>query len=507
MAKHRLVTLVIVLALVMLTAACNAAQQPQATKIPAVEPGAADQPVTLRFYFGGEKKAATDEVWEEIGQYVRSKGLNVKFDVRFIPFKEYPDKLLTMAAAGDRWDMNFDADWLNFKQMAAKGAYMDLKQLLPKYAPALYKKYEETGNLQSATLHDQVIGLPWNIKMNQRKFAGWRLDYAEKAGIDIGPDEVQTIEDVDRLLRELKKAYPEERITRTPPLSIYFIRDEWVDLGFYNLGYYLNDLDITIQPMEQQPFFIEAGEMAKAWFDDRILSRDLLISQEDGANEWRNGKVLFTITSHEWAHANPGFADPGYKQRMSLLYPDNKYVNRTQLANLVAINKHSSNPELVLQFLDMLATDQKLYDLVHYGILHKTYELVDDMAVYPEGMTTLTSNYMEWGGQWALWNTDFLKPSETYSKGFWERETEFAELPINVDSPIDSLLLSETNIRKELLEREQLIHQYARPIEFGMVDDVEASVAQYIEIQKNNNLDKIIQEIQTQVDQYMSKSR
>ncbi|RXZ83203.1 extracellular solute-binding protein [Paenibacillaceae bacterium] len=496
--------LLLLLLLILSVTACNSSSSYQGVNTNDKITDEGVQPITLKIYFGGEKKAAADEVWQAIGEYVRRKGLNVNFAVQFIPFSQYRDKMLTMAAAGDRWDMNFDADWISFKQMVAKGAYMDLQELLPKYAPNLYRKYEETGNLVSATVNGQVVGLPWNIKMTDRKFAGWRQDLVEKAGIEIKPDSIQTVEDVDWLLRQLKMAYPDERVSRIPPLSIYFVRDGWVDINFYNLGFYLDDPEVRIQAMEQQPSFLDAARMAKSWHNDRLLNRDSLISQEDGATEWRNGRIMFTITSHEWANADPGFADPSHKQAMSLLYPDRKYINRSQLANVIAINRHAMHPELVLQFLDMLETDQTLYDLVQYGILGKTYELDGEMAVYPDGISTQTSNYMEWGGQWALWNTDFLRPSVTYGEGFWERETAFASQPINVDSPLDGLLLSEEEIRLELTEREKAIQKYARPIEFGTAENVETDIAEYVELQKANGLDRILENVQRQVDAYLA---
>ncbi len=104
------------------------------------QPGSSEGEVTLKFYFGGDKKAATDEVWSKISEYVKGKGLNVKFDINFIPFGDFKDKMLVMAASGDNWDMNFDGDWLSYKQMAAKGSYMALNDLLPEHAPNLYKK-------------------------------------------------------------------------------------------------------------------------------------------------------------------------------------------------------------------------------------------------------------------------------------------------------------------------------------------------------------------------------
>ncbi|WP_028560783.1 extracellular solute-binding protein [Paenibacillus pinihumi] len=468
------------------------------------QPGSSEGEVTLKFYFGGDKKAATDEVWSKISEYVKGKGLNVKFDINFIPFGDFKDKMLVMAASGDNWDMNFDGDWLSYKQMAAKGSYMALNDLLPEHAPNLYKKYQEQGTLQAATVNGQIVGLPWTMKMNERKFAGWRSDLAKKAGIEIAPDSIQTIEDVDKLLRDLRKAYPNEKLSRSTPLSLYYIRDEWVDLNFHGLGFYLNDPKITVQAVEQQPFYMESSKLAKSWYDDKLINRDAMIDKEDGAAQWRNGKSLFTVTSHEWVFANPGFADPSFTQDMSLLYPDKKFVNRTALANVVAINRNSKNPERVLRFLDMVETDQTLYDLLQYGIEGKTYVLNGEGAEYPQGMQTTTSNYMEWGGQWAFWKPQFMRPTMTYGKDFWVKEAEFASQPMNVNSPIDGLFIAEDTMKNEIAKRDQAIEELHRPIEFGLVKDVDKAVADYVEAQKKNGLDKILTETQKQIDAFLA---
>ncbi|MCR2807055.1 extracellular solute-binding protein [Paenibacillus soyae] len=503
-----------VLILSLLLAACssgggnnNPEASPDAGNGNAPGKAAQEEEVTLKFYFGGDKKAATDEVWNEISKYVKGKGLNVKFDINFIPFGDFKDKMLVMAASGDNWDMNFDGDWLSYKQMAAKGSYMALNDLLPEHAPNLYKKYQEQGTLEAATVNGQIVGLPWTMKMNERKFAGWRADLAEKAGIDIAPDSIQTIEDIDRLLRDLKKAYPNEKLNRTSPLSIYYIRDEWVDLNFHGLGFYLNDPAIKVQPVEQQPFFLEAAKLAKVWYDDNLINRDAMIDKEDGAAQWRNGKTLFTVTSHEWANANPGFADPSYKQEMSLLYPDKKFVNRTALANVVAINRNSKYPDRVLRFLDMVETDKTLYDLLQYGIEGKTYVLNGETAEYPKGMQTTTSNYMEWGGQWAFWKPQFMRPTMTYGPDFWVKEAEFASQPNNVNSPIDGLFIAEDNMKNEIAKRDQASDELGRPIEFGIVKDVDKAVADYIEAQKKNGLDVILAETQKQIDAYLASKK
>jgi putative aldouronate transport system substrate-binding protein len=155
----------------------------------------------------------------------------------------------------------------------------------------------------------------------------------------------------------------------------------------------------------------------------------------------------------------------------------------------------------------MMETDKVLYDLVQYGIEGKTYKLNGDVAEYPDGMQFTTSNYMEWGGQWAFWKPQFMRPNQTYPKDFWLKEAEFASIPVNVNSPVDGLFIAEDNIKNEVAKRDQAYEEFGKPIEFGVVKDVEGSVADYIEKQKSNGLDKIIAEAQKQIDAYLAAQK
>jgi putative aldouronate transport system substrate-binding protein len=170
--------------------------------------------VTLTFYLIGDKKSATDEVWARISSYVKSKGLNVRFLVKFIPVTDYKNEMLVMAASGSKWDMNFDTDWQSYREMAANGAYMPLNDLLPTYAPHLYDKYKDLNVLQATEVNGEITGLPWTIEMNQRPYAQWRSDLTKKAGIDPAPNSIRTIEDLDVFLHQLKLAYPNANLSR-----------------------------------------------------------------------------------------------------------------------------------------------------------------------------------------------------------------------------------------------------------------------------------------------------
>ena len=188
------------------------------------------------------------------------------------------------------------------------------------------------------------------------------------------------------------------------------------------------------------------------------------------------------------------------------LYPDGKFANRTPLANALAISASSENPERTLMFLDLLETDRELYDLVHYGILGTTYELNGQEAVFPAGMNASNSNYMEWGGRWAMWKPQFMRPDASYSEGFWTREAEFAASnPNNIINPLDGFNLIMDDINIEIAERDQIYKDADKLLDVGMVEDVDAALAELQAKQIAAHRDVVLEEVQRQIDDYLGK--
>lgn len=515
--------LVAVMMLASIFAGCGSAKvQPEETQ-QAEQPAAAEQPaqedkakeelkeVTLKFYFPSEKRSATDEVWNTIGEKFKDQ-LNAKFEVNFIPFNDYTDKLTVMSASGDKYDMNFDGNWLSYPRMVNKGAYLALNDLLPKYAPNTYAALQKAGSLQAASVKGNIMCVPWEMKMNQqRQFPHWRQDVAQKAGLNYANESIKTIEDLDKFLHEAKKVVPAElklfgwdnddlgSISRT-----LLARDEMDVLEFHNFAVSINDDKCTIVPIEQTPAFKEAAKYAKNWTDDGILPKNLMVDKVQISAAYRNGEVFASNGSHEWAFADAGFADKSWIQGYSELYADKKSPNRSALANITCINKNAANPERALMFMDLLSTSQELYDLALYGIKDKTYVLNGETADFPAGITAANSSYLDWQGQWAWWKPQFMRPTQTYPKGFWQKEGEFASTPVSVASKLDGLFFDTDSIKNEIAKRDQLNTEQGKLIQYGLVKDSDAAVDEYIQKQKDAGLDKIVAELQKQIDAFLA---
>ena len=156
-------------------------------------------------------------------------------------------------------------------------------------------------------------------------------------------------------------------------------------------------------------------------------------------------------------------------------------------------------------FLELVETDRAMYDLFHYGIEGVTYKLVDGAAMYAvDGMNHGNSNYMEWGGQWAFWKPQFMRPNATYGPGFWEEEARLAALPKNVNAPLSGFFPKSDNIKNEIATRDQ-IWEFDKEIRYGVAGDADAAVDKMIAEQKAAGIDAIIADVQRQVDAYLGK--
>ncbi len=460
--------------------------------------------VTLKFIFFADKKADTDKVWAAIAEKYKDV-LNCDFDVQFIPADDYKQKLLLKAGAGDRWDMNFDGNWLGYFQMIAMDAYMDLTELLPKYAPDLYAAYQDANVLGAATYNGQIVALPWTMMMNNRTTFQWRGDLAEKAGIVIDKDSIKTMEDVLPILEQLKAAYPDRYTIEASSLDALKVKYNLVDLG-NGMVIDLTDAEAKIQAIETTDAYREFAVYAEDLQAKDLIWKDVLNDKTDHNALINEGKLISKWGTYEFARSGRAWVEDDARWDYVFLYPEGKSANRTPLANVAAISATSENPERTLMFMNLLQTDQALYDMMHYGILGETYEInADGAVVYPDGMSTANSSFMGWQGRWAYWKPQFMRPDDEFAKDFWKEEAQNAmSNPNNVASPYDAFVFNSENVNIEVAQRDQVHTDANKLIEVGLAGDANAAVDKLIADQAFN-AEIILKEAQSQLDAFLGK--
>ena len=464
--------------------------------------------VTLKFVFGGPGYASQDDVWKNVSELAGDR-LNADFQITFYPWgEEYKQKLQLQISSGDDFDLNFDGDWLSYNTLVNQGAYLDIKDLAPVYMPEYYKYLSDNKMLKSTYVGDGMYCVPWTPLFNPRPWFGWWNANIENI-VEQDPDAIKTIEDVDEFLFKVLEANPNSKYCLFESTGDYdintFLQPKYnlAKWDFHYLTYDLTDPTCKMIPEEQTEMFKESAQYAKKWVDAGIFPRDAWTNKpaHDTLGSGK-GHVFSGFNMYEYIVYEDRYKDP--ERFYSLLYSDGLFVNKNPVNNLNAINKNAKNPERALMFLDLIWTDQEFYDAVLYGIEGVTYvrNTVGELE-FPEGIDASTSNWMEWSSQWGFWRIGRMQPTAARTKESWELNTTFMQKAENIVAPLAGFVPNTDEIKTEIAARDALYVEYGAMLDYGLVTDLDAALAEYIQKQKDAGLDKIIEVIQPQVDEFL----
>jgi len=203
-----------------LLVACAAPAQPsapQATQAPAAAVEAQPTelpPVTITYTYPGNVFKDVGLVAEALSAIAKQK-INATIELRPIDWGSYDEKMKLAAAAGEECDIVFVAPWINnFIQNVANGNIIPLDDLLPKYAPGLWKSIPES-SWNAARVGGKIYGV-LNQQIWVKPFGFFvRKDLADKYGLDV--NSINKYEDLEPFLKAVKEGEPDV----TPLTSAY----------------------------------------------------------------------------------------------------------------------------------------------------------------------------------------------------------------------------------------------------------------------------------------------
>ncbi len=468
--------------------------------------------VTLKFFFPGDDRPAKNEVLNALYEKTKDK-LNAKFEFNFTAFGDYQNKLTMMAASGDDYDCAFTADWFGYSTMVNKGAFLDITDLEPKYAPNLYKIYKDGNMLAPASVNGRIMALPWTeIKTSKPVFA-FRQDIADKVNVKPEDFDLTTIEGIDKFLTAIKKGNPPIEIfdmnigagnREGDIITLLTPKYEYAYMGFHHFYFDLNDPTVKIVPVEQTPMFKEAVQLAKKWYDEGIISKNALAEKE--TKRYESCKTFSIKNISEKLYENVLFTDKTAVNKAFEVYPNNKQPRDSQMNNAMAINKNAANPERTLMFFDLFSTNEDIYDALLFGIKDKTYTIDDKGVVgFTKDEDPAKPLWQNWN-YWGMWRTEYTKPTAMRGLDAIAKERAYATRSNIVLSPLTGFVPTTDTIKTEIAQRDQLFEEQGKLLLAGIIkDDIDTDINNFIEKQKKAGLDKVLADVQKQVDDFMKK--
>lgn len=454
--------------------------------------------VEIVMYCLGTEPAGQQVIWDKLNEKLLDK-LNCTLKVNYISFADYPNKYPLLFSSGEEFDIAYTASWLNYASLAQKGAFMELDDLWPEYAPNNYALASETAKKQA-----KLDGVTYCIPSLNRTYSAYgpiyRMDLVKDYGFD---KEIQNFDDMEEYMDIIKEHYPEMQ-----PLAIYSMGSEVDDIYmYYNKMYPTKGSQgdfLWFDPSEEHPTVMtyyqyektpEFLEMMSRWNEKGFYPKSAL--SDTDSKKVDNGIAPMVVHNVD-NYVKDAINHPEWDVHYANFATDISNQSFTQDA--MVISNTSQNPERALALWDYLTTDEEAFMLFYYGIEGVSYELNDK-----DEITMLDPDNYNVSSMWAVRNSEFMKNSAGTPDDYDEMKAQW-DSSIKEDQGAQkyrSFVLDTSAIETEYTACVNVHQQYWWPLELGYTD-AESGLAEYQKMMEGAGIDTVVAEVQRQLDDYVA---
>jgi putative aldouronate transport system substrate-binding protein len=459
-----------------------------------------NKPTELVLYVVSDEPSGQKEIDENFNKILIEK-LNCTLKINWIGWAEFRNKYPLLFSSGETFDMAYAATWLNYASMAQKGAFKNLDELFPKYAPNNYARQSKTA-LRQATIDGHIYGIPTLLPT----YSAYGPIYRGDLNLPGWDGSMNNLADLERYLQIVKDNNP-----GVEPLQIYSISSEVDDVFLMENGIYFvkggtNDF-LFFDPTEAAPKLFTWWEYEKTpgfldmmvrWNNAGYFPKSAL--SDTDSEKLLNGKAavqLHNLDTWDGVVQRKGDWDVRWANFNS------DVSNMSFMQDALVISSTSKHPELALQFYDLITTDVTAHRAFFYGILGKSYRIEErDGIEYVEG---LNADQYQASPLWVARTKGLTMPSVLSSPELQQYKDTFdAYIQDGVKSQkFRSLNIDTSSIETEYAACQNVQQQYWWPLELGYVDPV-VGLAEYRDKMEAAGIEKVRAVLQKQLDDYLA---
>lgn len=436
--------------------------------------------VDLVFYMLGDAPAGLDRVEAAINEILLEK-VNATVDFQFSTWTDWGEKYKLELTTGGA-DLIYTANWNSFGQLAQSGAFMALDDLLDKVSPDL-KAAIDPAALDGCRVNGKIMTIPCLWKQYTCNGFEYREDLREKYDLPV-PDSVENLE---AYLKGIQENEPNQGLMAQDGVGVLAAK---YTTRAASSGYGQTVEIATPQQVDDYWFsdaFVEDMKLLKKWADMGFWSRSILSDTTDPGEQYDNGQcaiLVYGMNPNKYATRVEAFAKdhPEWKTAFYATGEKDGYVwSATPTADATAITKDCKNPERAMKVLELLVMDKELNLLTQYGVAGEDYEETED-GLYKSLDTDFGYEALN---AWSLRNPEYKLPNGEGGKILQEMFDHYGEVieekgTPSVD-PYGGFSEDYSAYSAEKAAVDDVVNEYLKPLQAGLVDDVDAAVANFRE--------------------------
>ncbi|QHT62318.1 extracellular solute-binding protein [Paenibacillus lycopersici] len=466
--------------------------------------------VDLVWYTVGDPAPDQDAVMAEFNKMLE-KDMNTTIKLNFTSWNDWQTKYNLLLTTGEKVDLVYAANWLDFYKLAKQGAYQDITDLIPTYMPETYKTIPQE-DWEAAKVGGKTYAVPNTLPNWSADGVYYREDWRQELNLP----EIKDIDTLGAYLDGVKKnkanVIPYNGNPYDGLLDLFTFSTDFQLLGGYSSPVasqsYDHPRDIVIYPFTQE--YADYVKKMKQWADAGYWSKNALTAKQQPEKMIQAGTGAI-----QWGNVDKA---SGFITDMKTKAPDMKlaYWNFSNMHNYVmadpttnnamAVPKSAQHAERALMVLDKLRNDPAYYNMLTYGLQGKDYDMDADgkhIVVPPAGADPKTFtgyNIASWGWTYA---PNVLTTKTPGWEGFDAQKAAFAKM--SKPNIFAGLAMDFDPVKSELAAVNSVVDQYGKPLMLGLVKDVDQSLKTYQDKLKAAGVDKLADYIKQEATAYFDE--
>ncbi|MFT4414795.1 ABC transporter substrate-binding protein [Fredinandcohnia humi] len=447
------------------------------------------EPYEITWYTIGTPQKDVDKVFEEVSKYTKEK-INATVKLKQIDWGDYDQKMQVMIASGESFDIAYTAGG-NYVLNAQKGAFKGLNDLLESHGKEL-KAALDPAFLEGAKIDGELYGIPSNKEVGQQSVYVFNKNLVDKYKMDEAS--IKSLEDLEPFLQTVKDNEPDFTPIATfkPYLPFDYVLEDEMPFAFPLDG----DTDKVVNIFETDVMMDTLKTMHK-YYKAGYIKADAATSTDPWPLEvenWFVRKEMYQPTAEFlWSRS------AGYDVAVQPMH-DPITFNNSVTGAIQAISATSKNPERAMMFLNLLNTDPYLRNLVDKGIEGTHYEELENGKI--KDLPARVESYNM--PSYSLGNHFILKLYENDPEDKWDQFKAFNDA--SSSAPTLGFYFDTTPVRTEIAAIANVSQEFAPALLTGSVDP-EEYLPKANQKFKEAGLDKVLEEIQKQYDEWKKNNK
>lgn len=446
------------------------------------ESGSNSDVTTLKWIQVGSGMPANYEDWQKnINKYLGDK-IGVNLDVEVISWGDWDNKRSAIINTNEDYDILFTNSG-TYASDVRLGAYYDISELVKSETPDLYASIPE--DYWNATKIDgKIYAVPTYKDSSATQYFVWDKALAEKYNIDY-----ENLTTLDALTDGLTAMAEGEKtapfvLNNNGLSAITEKRYDALSLGLPAIGVSYDDSSKKVVSVFEQDDIMSDLKTLNKWYNAGIINADAATLAE-------NPSYRSCFVAQGWSlAAKTTWSGQMGVDAAAVQWGDTVVSNDTVGGSLSCISANCKNPEKALALLELVNTDSYLRDALYYGLEGENFEYTADKKVKKLNEDWTMAGYT----QGTFFNVSQLDGEEVNQ---WD---EVKELNENAKpSPVLGVSIDPTDFSDELANCTEIFNRYKSELLTG-TKEPEAEVAAMMKEMRAAGFDKIIEEVQKQVD-------